>query len=56
MQSFAPFDVKVVHLKPEAVERARIEIDETLFEMKRREETGEYVAESYHEEEALDLD
>jgi len=56
VQSFAPFDVKVVHLKPEAVERARIEIDETLFEMRRREQTGEYVAESYHEEEVLDLD
>jgi hypothetical protein len=55
VQTFAPFDVKVVKLTPDAVERARIEIDETLFEMRRRAETGEYVAESYHEEEVLDL-
>lgn len=56
VQTFAPYDVKVVRLTEEAVERARREIDETLFEMKRREETGVFVPESYHDEQVLELD
>jgi hypothetical protein len=55
VQTFAPYDVKVVSLTPEAVDRARQEIDETLYEMRRREETGVWVPDSYHEEEVLDL-
>lgn len=55
VQTFAPFDVKVVHLKDEDLERAGREIDETLYEMKRRQETGVWVPDSYHEEEVLDL-
>lgn len=56
VQTFAPFDVKVVHLTDEAIERARVEIDETLFEMRRREETGIFVPDSYHDEQILELD
>lgn len=56
VQSFAPFDVKVVSLKDEHVERARVEIDATLAEMRRRSETGDFVDPSYHDEQVLDLD
>ncbi len=55
VQTFAPFDVKVVTLTDEALDRAGREIDETLFEMRRREETGVWVPDSYHEEEVLEL-
>lgn len=55
VQTFPPFDVQVVRLKEEHVDRARVEIDETLYEIRRREETGIYVADSYHEEQELDL-
>jgi hypothetical protein len=55
VQSFAPYDCEVVTLTAESVERARIEISETLDEMRRRQETGLYVPESYHAERVLDL-
>jgi hypothetical protein len=55
VQSFAPYDVKVLHLTEDDVQRARVEIDETLFEMSRRAETGVWVPDSYHDEEVLEL-
>jgi hypothetical protein len=55
VQSFAPYDVEVVSITEDAVERARIEIAETLDEMRRRSETGNWVPDSYHEERVLEL-
>lgn len=56
VQTFAPYDVKVLTLKPETLDRARSEIRETLNLMRQREETGVYVDASYHVEQVLDLD
>lgn len=56
VQTFPPFDVKVLYLTDEAIDRARIEIAETLDEIRRRERSGVYVPESYHDEEILELD
>jgi hypothetical protein len=55
VQNFAPFNVRVCKLKPEALDRARSEIRETLLAMRRREESDEYVSESYHDEVELEL-
>lgn len=55
VQVFPPFDCAVFILKDEALDRARIEIDETLDSMRRRRETGLYVPPEYHEERVLDL-
>lgn len=56
VQTFEPFDVSVISLTPDAVERARHEIKKTLADMRHRRETGEYVADTYHAEQVLDLD
>jgi hypothetical protein len=55
VQTFAPYDVKVLWLPEEEIERARGEIRETLNLMRHREETGEFVDPSYHEEQVLEL-
>ena len=48
MQTFAPYDVEVVTLPQDVLDRAAIEITETLDEVRRRRETGVYVAPEYH--------
>ena len=53
VQTFAPFNVKVVTLPPDVLARARQEIKETLDAIRRRRETGDYVPESYHVVEEL---
>lgn len=54
-QTFPPFDTAVISLTQEDLDRARIEINETLDAMRRRRETGEWVSPQYHEEIVLDL-
>lgn len=53
VQTFAPFNVKVVTLNEDALSRAAIEINETLDSIRRRRETGIYVPDSYHTVEEL---
>lgn len=53
VQTFAPFNVKVVTLNEAAIARAALEISETLDEIRRRRETGIYVPDSYHTVEEL---
>jgi hypothetical protein len=53
VQTFAPFDVKVVTLPSEIVTAASQDIRETLDTIRRRRETGEYVSPSYHAVEEL---
>ena len=48
VQTFAPYDVEVVTLPQDVLDRAAIEITETLDEIRRRRETGVYVAPEYH--------
>jgi hypothetical protein len=55
VQTFAPYDVAVLHLEDGEIERARLEIKQTLNAMKTRRETGVYVPEEYHEEQVLKL-
>lgn len=55
VQVFPPFDTAVVSLEQEDLDRARIEIDETLDAMRRRRETGNWVCPQYHEEIVLSL-
>lgn len=56
VQTFAPFDVAVFSLKDDAIERARHEIRKTLADMRHRRETGEYVPDSYHAEQVLEME
>lgn len=55
VQTFPPFDTAVVSLEQDDLDRARIEINETLDAMRRRRETGEWVSPQYHEEIVLSL-
>lgn len=55
VQTFPPYDVKVLHLTDEDLARARSEIAETLDLVRARRESGNYVAEEYHDEEILSL-
>lgn len=48
VQSHAPFDVVVLTLPDEIVAQAREDIKRTLDLIRRRRETGEYVASDYH--------
>lgn len=55
VQTFPPYDVKVVRLGGATLATARLEIQRTLDEMRRRVLTGNFVDDRYHEEEVLDL-
>ena len=55
VQTFAPYDVVVRHLEDDEIERARLEIKQTLDAIKQRRETGIYVPEEYHAQEVLRL-
>ena len=55
VQTFAPYDVEVESLDEEDLVRARLEIKQTLNDIKMRRETGVYVPEEYHEERVLKL-
>lgn len=55
VQTFAPYDVKVLTLTEDAVSQAAIEIRETLDTIRRRRESGIYVPAEYHAVEELTL-
>lgn len=55
VQVTPPFDTAVISLTQDDLDRARIEISETLDAMRRRRETGEWVSPQYHEEIVLSL-
>lgn len=53
VQTFAPYTVEVFTLPDRLVEQAAREIRETLFEMRRRIETGKYLPDDYGQEREL---
>ena len=55
VQVTAPFDVAVISLTDDSVERARQDIRRTLSDMRRRRDSGDYVDASYHDAQVLDL-
>jgi hypothetical protein len=54
-QTFPPYNVRVVRIAKDKVQRAEEEIATTLDQIKERRETGNYIPEAYHECFELDL-
>lgn len=55
VQTYAPYRVKVVTLSQSVIDRAAAEIKETLDEIVRRRETGQYLTPEYHAISELDF-